>query len=416
MTRRIDRALTAAGLPPLGRSAWVEVDLGRLTANASALAELAHPAALAPVVKADGYGHGLEMAARCAVAGGAQWLCVATAQEGIRLRQDGYEGKVLVLYPVPLAWESEMAVFGIDITVGSLAGARATAARHEAGEAGLEVHLEIDTGMTRGGVSVDDAPTAAAIIGDGPATTLAGVWTHFASPEDPMATERQLAVFEQALSTLARAGIQVGIVHAAASGGLLATDVADHTLVRPGLGFYGLHPDAGGPLPSAVSPALAVRAHPVRVAEVPAGTSVGYAATWTAARTSTVATLPVGYADGWSRSSSPGTRVLVEGSFAPVVGRVSSDSMTVDVTDVDGVDDDSEFTLLGEAGSSMISADDLARVRGTISWEVLQQLGSRLSRVYTMGPNVMAVRPESSTAITTAQGATLPSYNPDKHG
>jgi alanine racemase len=148
----------------------------------------------------------------------------------------------------------------------------------------------------------------------------------------------------------------------------------------------------------------------VRIAEVPPGTAVGYAGTWTAESDSIIATLPVGYADGWSRASSPGTSVLVEGERAPLVGRVSSDAVTVDVTGISGVGPDSEFTLLGSAGRSVITADDVAAVRRTISWEVLQQLGARLARVYTSGPVAVAVRPESTMQITTASGVSIPAY------
>ncbi len=410
MTRGIDRSLARAGLPPLERSAWVEVDTDVLTANARALRSLARPAALGAVVKADGYGHGLEMAARCAVVGGAEWLCVADSAEAARLRRDGYEGRTFVLYPVPQAILAAMARLGVDVTVGSTDEARAIAEHLTPGDPILAVHLEIDTGMTRGGVAPDDAVAAAAAIVAAPSATLTGVWTHLAAPEDPTTTGKQFARFDSVLTQIAAAGIDAGAVHAAASGELLAGSTDGHAFVRPGLAFYGVHPGAGDPLPKSVAPALAVKAYPVRIAEVPAGTAVGYAGTWTAGRVSTIATLPIGYADGWSRSSSPGTSVLVGGVRAPVVGRVSSDSLTVDVTGIAGVGLDSEFTLLGSDDNDEITADAVADVRRTISWEVLQQLGARLTRVYTSGSVPIALRPESTTTITTAPGASIPGY------
>lgn len=410
LTRRIDRALERAGLPALERSAWVEVDIDVLIANARALHSLARPAALGAVVKADGYGHGLEMTGRCAVAGGAEWLCVADSAEATRLRRDGYEGRIFVLYPVPPAMVTAMARLRVDVTMGSTHEARTIADHLMPDDPMLSVHLEIDTGMTRGGVAPDNAVTAATAITDVPTASLAGVWTHLAAPEDPATTGDQLARFDSVLAELAGAGIDPGAVHAAASGGLLAADTDARTLVRPGLALYGVHPGAGDALPPPVAPALAVRAHPVRIAEVPPGTAVGYAGTWTAESDSIIATLPVGYADGWSRASSPGTSVLVEGERAAVVGRVSSDAVTVDVTGISGVGPDSEFTLLGSTGRSAITADDVAAVRRTISWEVLQQLGARLARVYTSGPVAVAVRPESTIQITTASGVSIPAY------
>jgi alanine racemase len=374
------------------------------------LCSLAEPAAVGPVVKADGYGHGLEMAGRCAVAGGARWLCVADSAEATRLRDDGYEGKVLVLYPVPPAILPRMARLGVDVTVGSPEDVAAFASSLAAGVPRLAVHVEVDTGMTRGGVAPEDAVAAAAGISGCRTTILAGVWTHLAAPEDPGATSAQLSRFDSVLGRLAVAGIDPGTVHVAASGGLLATDTSGQALVRPGLAFYGVHPGAGHPLPPSVAPALAVRAHAVRVAEVPPGTAVGYAGTWIAQRPSVIATLPIGYADGWSRSSSPGGSVLVEGERAPLVGRVSSDSLTVDVTGIAGVGPDSLFTLLGKDGDEEITAVAVAELRRTISWEVLQQLGGRLARVYVSNGTPVALRPESTVAVTMASGFDIPSY------
>lgn len=409
LSRRIDRRLGDAGLPPLQRSAWVEVDLDVLTGNARDLAALAAPAALGAVVKADGYGHGLEMAARCAVAGGAGWLCVADAGEAMRLRGDGYQGAVFVLYPVPPSQWQGMADAGVDVTVSDVGQARAMATAFEP-PAKLHVHVEVDTGMTRGGVRAEDVVSTALALAEGPCVELSGVWTHLAAPEDPETTDAQLARFATALDELTVAGIDPGVIHAAASGALLATDVAGHGLVRPGLAFYGLHPGAGGDLPATVTPALSVRACPVRVVEVPAGTRVGYAGTWTAKRPSMIATLPIGYADGWSRSSSPGSSVIVNGHRAPVVGRVSSDSLTVDVTGLADVGVDTELTLLGGDGGETIDADEVAEVRGTISWEVLQQLGARLARVYLSGSGPVAVRLESSVEVVVADGSAVPGY------
>jgi alanine racemase len=412
-TRPVDRSLASAGLPPLERAAWIEVDIDALTANARALRLLANPAALGAVVKADGYGHGLEVAARCAVTGGAGWLCVADAGEAGRLRRDGYAGRIFVLYPVPVAPVPALARLGVDVTVGSIEEARTLGERLPPRHPVLSVHVEVDTGMTRGGVIPGEAVTAAAAIVSDPRLTLGGVWTHLAAPEDPATTRTQLARFDSVLAQAAAAGIEPGAVHLAASGQLLSGTTEGQTFVRPGLALYGVHPGAGDPLPPPVVPALAVKAHPVRVAEVPPGTAVGYAGTWRAARRSTIATLPIGYADGWSRSSSPGTEVLVEGGRAPVVGRVSSDSLTVDVTDIPGAGYDSEFILLGTDGRNEISADAVAEVRRTISWEVLQQLGTRLTRVYTAGSIPIAVRAESTLTVTLAPGTSLPDYRTD---
>lgn len=410
LTRRIDRLLAGAGLPALDRSAWVEVDTDALIANASALCTYAGGAALGAVVKADGYGHGLEMAARSAIVGGASWLCVANAGEAARLRNDGYEGRIFVLYPVPTSALDTMSQMGVDITVGSSSDVERIDQHLDTHTPALRVHVEVDTGMTRGGLDPVAAVGIAIGIAAGERVTLAGVWTHLAAPEDDGVTRGQLARLDNVLANLRAAGTDPGVVHASASGGLLSQPTSRHDLVRPGLAFYGVHPGAGDPLPVGVRPALAVKAHAVRIARVQAGTSVGYAGTWTTSAPSTIATLPIGYADGWSRSSARGSWVLVAGRKAPLVGRVSSDAITVDVTGIEGVAADSEFVLLGTVGDREISADDIAAVRQTISWEVLQQLGSRLSRIYYSGGVPVAQRPESMIGVTRSPGRDLLGY------
>jgi alanine racemase len=303
-----------------------------------------------------------------------------------------------------------MAGLGVDVTVGSVDEATAIAGYLHPDDPTLAVHLEIDTGMTRGGVAPEAAVAAATAIATGRPTRLAGTWTHLAAPEDPDMTAGQLARFESAITSLADAGVDPGVTHIAASGGLLTAATTHTGLVRPGLVFYGVDPGVGVPMPASVTPALALRAHPVRLVEVPPGAAVGYAGTWVAMRRSLIATLPIGYADGWSRSSSPGGSVLVEGRRPRIVGRISSDSLTVDVTDVDGVSVDSEFTLLGRSGDDEITADEVAGVRGTISWEVLQQMGSRLTRVYLSGAELAGLRLESTTQVTFVSGKDLLGY------
>lgn len=395
--RPIERTLADAGLPPLGRTAWVEVDTDQLTENARRLAAFVAPLQLGAVVKADGYGHGLEVAARCAVRGGATWLCTATLEEAVRLRLDGYEGRVFVLYPIPASQAAVARQRDIDVSIGSLADLR----RIEEVD-GLAVHIEVDTGMTRGGCRPDAFGRLLAAVHDS-AVRLVGVWTHLASPEDPAATERQLDIFHEVTDPIPADVLR----HTAASGGILAADLAGQHLVRAGLVYYGYHPGTAEGLPEGVAPALEIKAHPVRVADVDEGTGVGYASTWVAARPSRIATVPMGYADGWARVLSPGSSALAGGRRVPLVGRISSDAITIDVTDVPGVDDDTEICLLGRQGGESVTADEIARLRGSISWEVLQQLGARLPRVYIAGGQAVGVRPEFARQVTYAASGAL---------
>lgn len=395
--RPIERVLADVGIPPLSRTAWVEVDTDQLSENARRLAEFVEPLRFGAVVKADGYGHGLEVAARCAVRGGARWLCTATVAEAVRLRNDGYRGRVLVLYPIPQSQAATAGRLGIDVSVASVADLR------EVADAGaLSVHIEVDTGMTRGGCLPESFSDLVSAV-RASSLRLAGVWTHLAAPEDPIATERQLDIFHQLTDALPAEVLR----HTAASGGILAADLSGQDFVRAGLVYYGHHPGTATRPPDGVAPALRIAAHPVRLVEIDEGTGVGYASTWRASRRSRIATVPLGYADGWSRVLSPGADALVAGRRVPLVGRISSDAITVDVTDVPDVDHDTEICLLGRQGTETIEADEIARIRGSISWEVLQQLGLRLPRVYTAGGGVVAMRPESSVEVVYADPDSL---------
>jgi alanine racemase len=255
------------------------------------------------------------------------------------------------------------------------------------------VHIEIDTGMTRGGFSSSSVVAAAQRLA-GAGVRIGAVWSHLATPEDEDITREQVQRFESAVAAVRQAGIDPPLKHISASAGL-ACGAPAYDLARVGLAFYGLHP---GPPSSEleavrrIRPALSIRARPVRIADVEPGASVGYGGTWVAGRASRIATLPLGYADGWLRGSGPRTQALVRGRRAPVVGRISSDSMTVDVTDVPGVEESDLMILLGGDGSDAITADDVAEARGTITWEVLQTLSRRLPRVYLLDEGVVAIR------------------------
>lgn len=389
--RLVHRRLEGAGLPPLTRNAWVEVDIRQLTRNARAIRQAVDPLELGVVVKADGYGHGLEAAARCAVNGGATWLCVATLGEALRLRSDGYPGRIFVLYPVSPHLLSTARDENIDVTVstGYDVSSLNTAA-------GISVHIEVDTGMTRGGVGPAELARLVREVKTTPAQ-LVGLWTHLASPEDPAATAHQVETFLDVTADL-----DVEVRHVAASGGIVTADLTGQNLVRAGLLYYGYEPVPGAGLPSGVASALEVKANPVRVATVEEGTGVGYSSTWRAPRRSRIATLPLGYADGWSRSLSPGATALVDGVPCPLVGRISSDALMVDVTDAPDLNEESEFCLLGTQGEQTVTADGVANLRGTISWEVLQQLGARLPRLYLADGAVVGARMESTQQLLSA--------------
>jgi alanine racemase len=391
----IEARLARAGLPPLHRTAWLEIDLPAIASNLSVIRSLSGGQAVMPVVKAEAYGHGMVPVARTLVAAGADGLCVATLDEALTLRAAGVDSEILVLYPVPPDGVPEASRRGITVAAGSTDALEAIKAAVAAAPNGLAVELEIETGLGRGGASPDGAVTVAravAAVGG----RLSGVWSHLQESEVDAITTRQVERFEAALGRLRAAGIEVPRRHLSASAAILLGTVPSYDAVRPGLISYGLipdelrAPDTGAPLVSiasasaALRPAMSLLARPVRVADLPVGHGVSYGPTWRASRPSRVATLPVGYGDGWPRALSNRAEVLVRGVRAPVVGNVAMDATMVDVTDVPGppVDVRDEFVLLGRQGGDEIRAADVARWRTTNSWEVVTAMSGRLARVY----------------------------------
>ncbi len=387
--------LAAAGLQPLPRTAWAEIDLDALAGNLAVLRRLAAPGtAVHPVVKADAYGHGAIPVARALEAAGADGFCVAAFDEAVALRRAGIAVPILVLYPIPPALATAAAADRIAVTAGDrqLLDALLTAIRQAPGGEPLDVQLEVETGLGRGGFPVDALLGAARDVVATPGARLVSAWTHFQAPADSARTAAQVAAFERAADVLVAGGITLPPRHVAASGGLLLEHVVSLDGVRPGLAIYGLVPDEllGGGERTAVEgaselrPALSLHARPVRVADLPAGWGISYGPSFTTSRPSRIATLPLGYGDGWPRSLSNRAHALVRGSRVPLVGYVAMDAVMADVTDVPGVPVgvDDEFVLLGAQGDERITAVEVAAERGTISWEVVTNLSRRLPRVY----------------------------------
>jgi alanine racemase len=391
----------AAGLSPLPRTAWLEIDLDALTANLAAVRAAVPPGVrVEPVVKADAYGHGSVPVARALEAAGADGLCVATLDEALDLRANGIDGPILVLYPIPPSLAPRAADARLAVTAGDpVLLTRQLEAVASAGPAEpLAIYLEVETGLGRGGFPPDGIVAAAQAIDHGPGVRLAGIWSHLQDPGAADRTAAQVERFREASDRLAAAGVSVPARHIAASGALVLGNAPADEAVRPGLVIYGLAPDDIGdfesPLADALRPVLALHARPVRVAELPVGQGVSYGPSFTTSRPSRIATLPLGYGDGWPRALSNRAEALVRGRRVPLVGTVAMDAIMADVTDVPGppVGIDDEFTLLGEDGAERITAIDLARSRATISWEVVTTMSRRLPRVYHAAAGVAGLR------------------------
>jgi alanine racemase len=360
-----------------------------------------------PVVKGDAYGHGAVPVARALDEAGADGFCVATMDEAIALREAGIQRPILVAYPIPTALAGEARRRAISITVGDreLLGELLEALTADIATPPLVVQIEIETGLGRGGFRAAEVLDAARRINDAGALRLAGAWTHLQAPEDVSRSRRQVDEFERVTEELeARVG-PLGSRHLSASGSLVLGESASLDGVRPGLATYGLLPDelldaSLSPEAAALRPILSLRARPVHVAELPPGWGISYGPTFTTSRQSRIATLPIGYGDGWSRALSNRAEALVRGRRVPLVGNVAMDAVMADVTDVPGepVTVHDEFVLIGEQGEERITASAVAGARGTNSWEVVTSLAARLPRVY----HAASVPRETRTLIVDA--------------
>jgi alanine racemase len=399
-------------LPPLPRTAWLEIDLDALISNVRLLAGLLPSGVrVEPVVKADAYGHGAVAVARALVADGIGSLGVATFDEALELRQAGIEVPLIVLFPIPPELAPDARKHGLSITLGDgqlldrtlaaleAAPALAAGTARNGGDQ-LAIHLEVETGLGRGGVHPDEAAAAAATIAANPHARLAGLWSHLQAAGNAGLTAAQDARFGVAAGLLEGAGVTLPARHLAASGGLLAATAGTYDVVRVGLAGYGIVPDglevAGRNLTAAAGlrPVMSLRARPIRVAWLEAGSGVSYGPTFTTARRSCIVTLPLGYADGIPRVLSNKLEVLVRGIRAPQVGTVAMDALMVDVTDVPGpaVTIDETFTLIGEQGEGRIGALEVAQWGNTISYEVVTAMSGRLPRVYYAAAEAVGMR------------------------
>ncbi len=375
------------------RPAWVQVDLGAVEHNTRQLVGIiGRGVELMAMVKANAYGHGAVQVSRAALRGGARWLGVATAGEGLELRRAGIDAPILITASTPGRWLPAALENRLTLTVCSTEAAIAIADAARAAGIRAHVHLEIDTGMGRLGVLPDQVAEFARAIAGLQDIELEGAFTHFAVADTPDArdiqgwgltyTQRQLAQYRAALETLERFGIRVRYQHAAHSPATLTLPEARFNLVRIGIAVYGLDPSPEVPCPPGFRPALAFKTEVACVKTVPAGTFISYGATFETARPSRIAVLMAGYADGLRRAPRRGGAVLVRGRRAPIVGRVCMDLTMADVTDIDGVKDGDEVVLIGRQGEEQIRAEEVAALLGTSNYEVVSTISARVERRY----------------------------------
>ena len=378
---------------------WAEIDLQAIAHNVRELRRVTRPKArLMVAVKGNAYGHGAARIAQTAVAHGVNALGVARIEEGIELRQAGLDVPILILGYTPPSLTPHLIEYALTQTVYTLETARALSAALQRLGQTLKVHLKVDTGMGRLGLLPEggrSSPSGISASGRAledvlqirqlPGLELAGIFTHFASADsaDKTFALKQLNRFTRFLTELEKAGIGGIIRHAANSAAVIDLPESHLDMVRAGISLYGLYPsDEVDKDKIHLIPAMTLKTRIIHLKSVAAGFKVSYGCTYTTPATTTIATVPVGYADGYSRLLSNRGQMLVHGQRAPIVGRICMDLTMLDVGQIPDVQLDDEVVVFGRQGQTALSADEVAALINTINYEIVSSLTARVPRIY----------------------------------
>ncbi len=362
------------------------VNLNAIKSNMEAMrANLAEGTKMIGVVKSDGYGHG-SVPVALAIDPYVWGYAVATAEEGVILRKHGIQKPILVLGVVPTDGYDLLVEYGISSAVFQYKRAlRLSEAASKAGKKAI-IHLALDTGMSRIGFPVsDEAADEAAKICGLPGLEVEGLFTHFtkADETDKASSEKQMEEYRRFVDLLSDRGITIPILHCSNSAGILDLPAANFHAVRAGISIYGLYPsDQVGKETVKLTPAMELKSVISYIKKIGPGTAVSYGGTFVAEEELVVATIPVGYGDGYPRNLSGKGEVLIRGQRAKILGRVCMDQFMVDVTGIEGAEEDDEAVLIGVQGDEQITVEDVANTCGGFHYEVLCDIGKRVPRVY----------------------------------
>lgn len=368
---------------PFLRPTWAEIDLGAFRHNFKEIKrKLKKGTSLLPVVKADGYGHGMEEIARASLSCGAKLLGVANIEEGIFLRKKGITAPILILGSVyPLSNFTHILRYNLTPAICSLQASQELSKIAQRRKKKVRVHIKVDTGMGRIGVSAENAVSLVKKVIQLPGIIIEGIFTHLAAADsDYQFTMEQIGKFQSVINELKGDNINIKYKHAANSTAILRYSDAHFNLARPGISLYGLAPFAGAEREINLKPVMQLKTKIVFIKRVKKGTSVSYGRTWRAERDSIIGTLPIGYADGYNRLLSNRGEVLIRGKRIPIVGRVCMDMCMVDITSLPDVKVGEEVVLIGSQGKENITADEIAKLIGTISYEVVCGISKRVPR------------------------------------
>ncbi|HTY12869.1 MAG TPA: alanine racemase [Candidatus Omnitrophota bacterium] len=359
---------------------YAEISIEAIKHNIAAIKKLLKPGTrFMAVTKANAYGHGSVAVSRAALEAGADFLAVANLKEALELREAGVVGPILILTESPTSVMDEVVQHRLTQTVYSFSEAKALSDEASRRKLTAKVHIKVDTGMGRVGVQPSEAVALVAKVQSLPNLEIEGVFTHFAKAEEHMDsfTSDQFDRFRALLPKLS----DIPIKHAANSAATLFHPATHLDMVRVGLMLYGLYPKPEAVRDISLKPALSLKSRVVYLKRVPSGTPISYGGIYSTSKETSIATLPVGYADGYSRRLSNRAKVLINGKRYPVVGTVTMDMTLVDVGD-GRVQVGDEAALIGSQGIENITADEIAALDGTISYEVICNIGKRVPRVY----------------------------------
>ena len=362
-------------------STWLEIDLDAIKNNIKRLQEITQTGVMA-VVKANGYGHGLVEVARTAQEAGAMWLGVSRIEEAKTLRRAGITCKIMILGYTPPKRVPEAVAENISLTV--YTPELATAYAQEAEKYGfrLHVHAKFDTGMGRLGFFPDEGVEFAKWLHEHDGLELEGIFTHFAKADEPdePTTDEQIDRFEALIERLDKEGIRPPWIHACNSAGAINYPRARYDVVRAGIAIYGLNPSPESPLPEGFKPALSMKARLISIKDFPTGHGISYGHIYHTPQPQRIGVVPIGYADGYRRL--PGNYALLHGKKVPIVGRVCMDQSMLVLDDIPEAVVGDEVTLIGVQNGNEITIDDLAADWGTINYEVVTNLATRVPRIY----------------------------------
>jgi alanine racemase len=374
---------------------WVEVDLDSFAANLREIRRLIGPnAAFLQTVKADAYGHGAIEISNAALREGARMLGVANADEGVQLRVSGIDAPIIILGPSTIAEIPDIIKYSLTPSVSDAGFARELEAQLAKSGRKLTVHVEVDTGMGRGGTLYSEALDLILTIQKLPHLVLEGLFSHFAASETLSSyNEWQWKLFSDLLTELSTRGIHIPIRHMDNSGAILNYPTLALEMTRPGLMTYGIYPSDETKDKATLTPVMSFKTTIVLVKAFPPGWGIGYNSTYVTKARTLVATIPVGYGDGYPFILSNQGEALIRGRRAPIIGRVSMDLCTLDVTHIPDCQVGDEVVLLGRQGDEYISANEIAAKAQTISYEILCALGKRAPRVFLHKGKTDAVEP-----------------------